>query len=338
MNIVNSQDLALLQPFEKKRKLLLASGRASKVLAEKIAARTNLPLLDTGTKTFTSGEIFCNYGESIRDADLVLVQSITAAENMSPNDSLMELLLLIDAARRAAARRITVLLPYYGYCRQDKKSTPREPISAALIASLLENAGADCIVTMDLHAGQLQGFFHNQAEHLTALYLLGDYVKQECDPEKTVIVSPDAGRVKLTQKFAKYTGLPYALLEKQRPEQQKAQIGYVIGDVAEKCAIIVDDIIDTGGTLKASSETLVQEGATSVFALATHGVLSGNAFQTLQEAPIERIVVTDTIPLPHSAPEKFVQIDTSEVWAKTMVSLFLGDSVSQIFNGENQVF
>ena len=204
---------------------------------------------------------------------------------------------MIDAAVGASAHRVIAVTPWFGYSRQDKKSAPREPISARLVARMIEAAGADRVLTMDLHAGQAQGFFQKPVDHMTALFILTQYF-QDLGLEDLVVVAPDAGRVKLNKKFASKIGAELAILDKERPAQQVAEIGYVIGDVRGKTAVIVDDIIDTAGTLKAAAQTVIEEGASRVYAAATHAVMSGNAFDNLASARFEQIVVTDTIPMP----------------------------------------
>ena len=211
---------------------------------------------------------------------------------------------MVHAAKHASAHRIIAVTPWYGYSRQDKKSAPREPISARLVAEALEVAGIDRLVTMDLHAGQMQGFFSKTVDHMTAMPILTQFVSDRLgEEEDLVIIAPDAGRVKLVRNFARKVGAPYALLEKERPAQGVAEIGKVIGDVQGKCAVIVDDIIGTGGTLVAAAQTVLDEGAEKVYAVATHGLFSGNAFETLSASPLAGIVVTDTVPLRDGAPE-----------------------------------
>ena len=227
------------------------------------------------------------------------------AHGMTPNDALMELLLMIDAAQGASAHRIIAVTPWYGYARQDKKSAPREPISARVVAKCLEGVGVDRVLTMDLHAGQVQGFFHVPVDHMTAMPMLTQWFMDQAFTEELVIVSPDAGRVKVARNFARKIGVHWAVMEKERPAQQVAEIGYVVGDVRGKTAVLVDDMIDTAGTLCAAARTVLDEGAARVIATATHGVFSGPAYERLayEESGIERIVVTDTIPLRPGAPE-----------------------------------
>ena len=271
----------------------------------KIAERLGVQLADAGLKTFADGEVYCRYQDSIRGADLFLIQSLCGSERegLTPNDALMELLLMVHAAKHASAHRIIAVTPWYGYSRQDKKSAPREPISARLVAELLETAGIDRLVTMDLHAGQVQGFFSKPVDHMTAMPILTQYMSDVYGHEdELVMIAPDAGRVKLVRSFARQVGAPYALMEKERPAQGVAEIGTVIGDVKGKVAVIVDDIIGTGGTLAAAAQTVLDEGARSVHAVATHGLFAGNAFETLAASPLDGIVVTDTVPLPDPAP------------------------------------
>src|SRR3954451_20724076 len=293
-------------PFGADKRLMITAGRASRELGATIADKLGVELIDAGLKTFSDGEVYCRYAESIRGADIFLIQSICGneTEGLTVNDALMELLVMVDAAVGASAHRVTAVAPWYGYSRQDKKSAPRESITARLVAKCLETAGIDRLLTMDLHAGQLQGFFSKTVDHMTAMPILTQFVKDQLGTD-VVIVSPDAGRVKLTRKFAQKVGVEYALLEKERPAQQVAEIGYVIGadKVQGKTAVIVDDIIDTGGTLAAGAQTVLDAGAREVYAVATHGVFSGQAFETLASAPLSGIVVTDTVPLREGAPD-----------------------------------
>ena len=325
-------------PAEYDKRLMVAAGRASLELASKIAERLSVGLTDAGLKTFSDGEVYCRYEDSIRGADLFIVQSTCSAEGLTPNDALMELLLMVHAAKHASAHRIIAVTPWYGYSRQDKKSAPREPISARLVAELLETSGIDRLVTMDLHAGQIQGFFSKPVDHMTAMPVLTQFVQDQLAGDDLVIIAPDAGRVKLVRKFAQKVGAPYALLEKERPAQQVAEIGYVIGDVKGKVAVIVDDIIATGGTLAASAQTVLDEGAEQVYAVATHGLFSGNAFDVLAASPLSGIVVTDTVPLRPGAPDSIKVLTTADILTDSVRRIFTDDSVSEIFQGENQLF
>jgi ribose-phosphate pyrophosphokinase len=260
---------------------------------------------------------------------------------ITANDALMELLVMVDAAVGASAHRVIAVTPWFGYSRQDKKSAPREPISARLVARMLETAGIDRLLTMDLHAGQLQGFFSAETpvDHMTALPMLTSYVKDQLGHERElVIVAPDAGRVKLTRNFARKVSAPYALMEKERPAHGVAEIGRVIGDVQGKVAVIVDDMIDTGGTLAAAAQTVMDEGAREVYAVATHGVFSGRAFENLTESPLSGIVVTDTIPLRDGAPDMITVLSTADLLTDSIRKIFTDESVSEIFAGENQLF
>ena len=329
-------------PIGYDKRMMLAAGRASGELGTRIAERLGVQLTDAGLKTFPDGEVYCRYGESIRGADIFIVQSISTCERegVTANDALMELLVMIDAAVGASAHRVIAVTPWYGYSRQDKKSAPREPITARLVAKMLETAGVDRVVTMDLHAGQVQGFFSKPVDHMTAMPILTQYVQDRlaASVEDLVIIAPDAGRVKLTRKFAQKIGAPYALLEKERPAQQVAEIGYVIGDVRDKVAVVVDDMIDTGGTLAAAAQTLIDEGASEVHAVATHGIFSGNAFETLGSSPLSSIVVTDTVPLRDGAPDLIRQLTSADILTDSVRRIFTDDSVSEIFAGENQLF
>jgi ribose-phosphate pyrophosphokinase len=327
-------------PARYEKRLMVTAGRASRELGGKIAEKLGLELTDAGLKTFADGEVYCRYEESIRGADLFIVQSICGSERegLTVNDALWELLLMVHAAKHASAHRIVAVTPWYGYSRQDKKSAPREPISARLVAEVLETAGIDRMVTMDLHAGQLQGFFSKPVDHMTAMPILTQFVQDRLGDRELVIVAPDAGRVKLVRKFAQKVGAPYALMEKERPAQQVAEIGYVIGEVKNRTAVIADDIIATGGTLNAAAQTVLDEGADEVFAVATHGLFSGQAFEVLSEGPLAGIVVTDTIPLRDGAPDLVTQLTCADVLEDSIRRIFTDDSVSEIFAGENQLF
>jgi ribose-phosphate pyrophosphokinase len=339
MSLQIATAMATSLPIDYDKRLMLFSGRANPELAARIADKIGVDLGPITLKTFTNGEVYCRYEESIRGADVFLIQPTCGnpATGVSPNDALIELLQMIDAAVGASAHRVIAVTPWYGYSRQDKKSAPREPISARLVAHMLEAAGADRVVTMDLHAGQVQGFFSIPVDHLTSIMMLTQYF-EDLGLTDLVVVAPDAGRVKLNKKFASKIGAELAILDKDRPAQQVAEIGYVIGDVKGKTAIIVDDIIDTAGTLKAAAQTVLDEGAARVYAAATHPVLSGNAFENLASSDFEQVVVTDTIPLRAGAPDNIRVLSCADLLTDSIRRIFTDDSVSEVFGGENQLF
>jgi ribose-phosphate pyrophosphokinase len=325
-----------------RKRLMVFGGRVSGELTSHIARNLQVVPGEVTLKTFSNGEVYCRYEESIRGADVFLVQSTAPneLEEMTPNDALMELLLMIDAAQGASAHRIIAVMPWYGYARQDKKSAPREPISARVVAKSLEEVGVDRVLTMDLHAGQVQGFFNVPLDHMTAMPMLAQYVSDLGFDEELVIVSPDAGRVKTARNFARKIGTHWAVMEKERPAQQVAEIGYVVGEVKGKTAVLVDDMIDTAGTLTAAARTVLDEGAARVLAVATHGVFSGPAYERLaqESSGIERIIVSDTIPQRPGAPDNITVLSTAQTFADSIRRIFTDDSVSEIFAGENQLF
>jgi ribose-phosphate pyrophosphokinase len=325
--------------YDYSKRLMLFSGRANPGLAARIADKLGVELGGVTLKTFANGEVYCRYEESVRGADVFIVQPTCTNPDtgLSANDALMELMVMIDAAVGGSAHRVIAVTPWYGYSRQDKKSAPREPISARLVARMLEAAGIDRILTMDLHQGQIQGFFQKPCDHMTALFMLTQYF-EDLGLEDLVIVAPDAGRVKLNKRFASQIGADLAILNKERPAQQVAEIGYVIGDVKGKTAVLVDDIIGTAGTLKAAAQAVYDAGARRVYAAATHGNFSGNAWENLADAGFEQVVVTDTIPLPPGAPDNVRVLSCAELLTTSIRQIFTDGSVSDVFGGENQLF
>jgi ribose-phosphate pyrophosphokinase len=325
--------------YDYSKRLMLFSGRANPGLAARIADKLGVELGGVTLKTFANGEVYCRYEESVRGADVFIVQPTCTNPDtgLSANDALMELMVMIDAAVGGSAHRVIAVTPWYGYSRQDKKSAPREPISARLVARMLEAAGIDRILTMDLHQGQIQGFFQKPCDHMTALFMLTQYF-EDLGLEDLVIVAPDAGRVKLNKRFASQIGADLAILNKERPAQQVAEIGYVIGDVKGKTAVLVDDIIGTAGTLKAAAQAVYDAGARRVYAAATHGNFSGNAWENLADAGFEQVVVTDTIPLPPGAPDNVRVLSCAELLTTSIRQIFTDGSMSDVFGGENQLF
>jgi ribose-phosphate pyrophosphokinase len=339
MSILETSQSASGLQVESNKRLMLVSGRANPGLALRIADKLGVELSGMTLKTFANGEVYCRYEESVRGADVFIVQPTcgNTDSGLSGNDALMELMVMVDAAVGGSAHRVIAVTPWYGYSRQDKKSAPREPISARMVARMLETAGIDRIVTMDLHSGQIQGFFQKPCDHMTALFILTQYFA-DLGLEDLVVVAPDAGRVKLNKRFASKIGADLAILNKERPAQQVAEIGYVIGDVAGKTAVLVDDIIDTAGTLKAAARAVHEAGARRVYAAATHGVFSGNAWENLASAGLEQIVVTDTIPLPPGAPSNVRVLPCADLLTNSIRQIFTDGSVSDVFGGENQLF
>jgi ribose-phosphate pyrophosphokinase len=317
------------------KRLMLFSGRSNPELAQHIAENLDIELGNVTLKTFANGETYCRYEESVRGADMFIVQ--TACDPVDRN--LVELLIMINAARLASVRRITAVIPWYFYARQDKKSRPREPISARLIADMLQAAGADRVLTMDLHAGQVQGFFHIPVDHMTAVPLFAQYVRDLNLQEPLAAVSPDTGRTKLAGKFAEMIDGDLVVLNKERPEQQVARVTTVIGDVEGKIAVMTDDIVDTAGTLVAGATALKEAGALKVYACATHGLFNGPALERIASSEIDRLVVTDTVPVdPLSKPDNVEILTVAGILADTISNVFTDESVSAIFAGENQLF
>jgi ribose-phosphate pyrophosphokinase len=339
MDAVEPQTTRTVMRREYDKRLMLVTGRANPALAAKIADKLGVELSEVNTKTFDNGEVYCRYGESVRGADVFIVQPTcaNASQGMTTNDALMELLVMTDAAVGGSAHRVIAVTPWYGYSRQDKKSAPREPISARLIARMLESAGIDRILTMDLHAGQIQGFFQKPCDHMTALMMLTQYFA-DLALEDLVVVAPDAGRVKLNKQFAAKMGADLAILNKERPAQEVAEISYVIGNVRDKTALLVDDMITTAGTLAAAAQAVRDAGAKRIFVAATHGNFSGNAWANLAAAEFEQVVVTDTITLPPGAPDNVVVLSCADLLTNSIRQIFTDGSVSDVFGGENQLF
>jgi ribose-phosphate pyrophosphokinase len=319
-------------------KLMLFSGRSNPVLAGKIADQLNIELGNVELKTFANGETYCRYRESIRGADVFVVQS---CYGRATNDYFTELGIMVHGAKLASANRITAVVPWYPYSRQDKKSAPREPITARLLADWLESAGADRVLTMDLHAGQIQGFFTIPVDHMTALPLFARYYRESLGlhGDDVVAVSPDPGRAKMATKFAEMLDASFALMRKIRPAHDVAAVTEVSGDVRGKVAIMSDDIIVTGGTLVAGAQALKEAGATEVYACATHGLFPEGALEKLAASELAGVAVTDTVPVNElTRPDKLTVLTVSGILAETIRNVFSDESVSAIFAGENQLF
>lgn len=321
-----------------KKRLTMVAGRVNRELAEEIAEQLGIALDPMEIAEFANGELHCKYGGSIRGADLFIFQSHCSTAEMSVNDALMEQLIMVDAARRASAKRITVVAPFYGYGRQDRKAEGREPITAKLLANMFEVAGAKRIVSVDLHSGQIQGFFDGPVDHLTAMPVLVQWMADNLSDD-LVVVSPDAGRVKVAERYANALHADLAIVHKRRVKgaKNKVEAKEVVGEVEGRTCVLIDDMIDTAGTIVAAADQLTDRGAAAVYCAATHGVFSGPAIDRLKNSSIEKVVVTNTLPLP---PEK--RIDKMEVLsaagiiADAIDAVFEDTSVSEIFDGQNQ--
>ncbi len=318
------------------RRLLLVAGRSNPALSQRIASELGCELGRAELETFANGEVYCRYPDSIRGADVFIVQT----GSPPVNDHLVELLVMADAAKLASAHRITAVMPLYPYARQDKKSAPREPISAKLVAELLQVAGIDRVLTMDLHAGQIQGFFSIPVDHMTALPLFAAHFQaQGLRGESVVCVSPDLGRVKLARRLSGMLDAELAVANKTRPAHEVAAVTQVIGDVRDKVALIGDDMIVTGGTILAAAEALQAAGAREVRAFATHPLFSPGALQLLSDSELSEIAVTDTVVV--DSPERFPKLTVltvADLLAQTIQNVFGDASVSAVFAGENELF
>jgi ribose-phosphate pyrophosphokinase len=316
-----------------KKRLQIYSGRTHPQLALDIADHLGIKLGEANLKTFANGEIKCQLSESVRGSDVFIIQT-----HYEPiNDSIMEQLIMIEAAKRGSAKRITAVCPYYGYSRQDRKAEGRDPITAKLIANMLVAAGANRMVSVDLHSAQIQGFFDKPVDHLVAMPVLLEYL-QEQGAEDLVIVSPDAGRIKVAERYAQHLQADLAFVYKTRPKgTTTVEAREVIGDVAGRRCVLTDDMIDTAGTIVAAADLLKSRGASEVWAMATHGLLSGAAVDRLKNSELERVVITDTVPLPpEKAIDKIEVLSVAKRIADAIDAIFEDTSVSDLFDGENQ--
>lgn len=322
----------MMADFQKK--MLLFSGSVNHKLAEDVAAELDITLGNVKLEKFANGEIYARYLESVRGADVFLVQSVCAGNDYDVNDALMELLIMADAAKRASAHRVCAVIAHYGYARQDRKAASREPISAKLVADLLAASGVNNVIAIDLHQDAIQGFFDIPVNHMTAMPIFVDYYKSMgFDSEELCVVSPDVGRAKAAKKFSSMLDCDIAIMHKDRPKHNQAEITAVIGDVEGKICILNDDIIDTGGSLVAAAATLKAKGAVKVYACATHGLFSGPAYDRMENSPIEEVVVTDAVPVPlERQTGKIKVLSLAPLFAKTISNVYTNGSVSALFD------
>ncbi|MFU8792568.1 MAG: ribose-phosphate diphosphokinase [Acholeplasmataceae bacterium] len=311
------------------RKVKLFALNSNKELAQEIAKAANIELSNAEVLYFSDGEISINIEESVRGHDVFVVQSTSAPAN----ENLMELLIMADALKRASAKSVTVLMPYYGYSRQDRKSKSRQPITAKLVADLLQVAGINRVISIDLHAAQIQGFFDIPIDNFPAAPLLADYFAYRKKLDNIVVVSPDHGGVTRARVFARILDVPLAIIDKRRPEPNKAEVANIIGQVEGKIAIMVDDIIDTAGTLIAGAQALKDAGAIDVYAAATHAVFSSNASERIENSVLKEVVVTNTIKLPPDCCSKKIrQISIGPLLGKSILHIVKDEPISQIFD------
>jgi ribose-phosphate pyrophosphokinase len=314
------------------KNLMLFSGRAFPKLAEEVGRDLQADPVPTSAYEFANGEIFVRFQESVRGSDAFVLQSVTTPVNTW----IMETLLMVDALKRASAKRITVVLPFYPYARQDKKHRGREPISARLIADMFKTAGADRLMTVDLHTAQIQGFFDGPVDHLFALPLLADHVQQQWGDRDLVVVSPDAGRVRVAERWTDRLGCGLAIIHKRRDPNvpNEVKVGEVVGEVRGKTCILVDDMIDTGGTITKAAELLFDNGATDVIVTATHGVLSGPATDRLKNSRISEVVVTNTLPISDEQRyDGLTVLSIAPLIARAIREVFEDGSVTSLFDG-----
>jgi ribose-phosphate pyrophosphokinase len=315
-----------------RKRLMVFSGSSHMELGEEVATGIGVSLGGVESARFSNGEIYVRFLDSVRGVDAFVIQ--TCSEPV--NDNIMELLLMIDALKRASAKRITAVMPYYGYSRQDKKTLAREPISAHLVADIITAAGANRVLSVDLHAGQIQGFFDFPLDHITAMPLLASYIIQK-NLKDLVVVSPDAGRVKVAKRLSDKLHVPMAIMHKRRPEKNVAEIMHVIGEVEGKNAILIDDMVDTAGTMVEAAAALKKQGAKEIYACATHPILSGQAVERIDLSEIKELVVTNTLPVPPEKKiDKITVLSIAPLLANTITAVFKEESVSEIAGADNQ--
>jgi ribose-phosphate pyrophosphokinase len=315
---------------EMDKRLMVFSGTSNRGLAEGVAAHLGIELGNVKIEKFANGEIYVRFLESVRGADVFIVMS-----SCDPvNSSVMELLIMTDAAKRASARSVTAVISHYPYARQDRKSAAREPITAKLVADLMTTAGVDRVITMDLHQGQIQGFFDQPVNHLTALPILEDYFKS-LNLDNLAVVSPDVGRVKVAKKFADMLDASLAIMHKGRPDHNVAEITHVIGEVEGKTCIVTDDMIDTAGSVTEGAKSLKGQGAGDIYVAATHGIFSPPAYDRIEDSPIKEVVVTNTIRIPEDRTGGLIRVlSVAPLFAHAIQNVYNDESVSELFDPE----
>ncbi|MQA77144.1 MAG: ribose-phosphate diphosphokinase [Streptosporangiales bacterium] len=317
------------------KQLMVISGRSNRELAEEVVKHLGIELTPTQVYDFPNGEIYARFDESVRGCDAFVLQS-----HYDPiNERIMEQLIMVDALKRASAKRISVVTPFYGYARQDKKSRGREPISARLMADLFKTAGADRLMAVDLHTAQIQGFFDGPVDHLWAMPVLADYLRDKLDPNECTVVSPDAGRVRVADLWSDRLGMPLAIIHKRRDpygKERDVSVHEVVGEVEGRTCVIVDDIIATGGTIVKAAEALMANGARDVVAAATHAQLSGPAVDRLKNSPVSEIVLTNTLPIPEEKRiDKLTVLSIAPLIASAISAVFDDGSVTSLFGGHS---
>ena len=315
------------------KKLMLFSGRAHPELARQVARELGIELAPTRAFDFANGEIYVRFEESVRGCDAFVLQSHTAPINQW----IMEQLIMVDALKRASAKRITVIMPFYGYARQDKKHRGREPISARLMADLFKQAGADRLMAIDLHTDQIQGYFDGPVDHLWAMPLLINHIRENLDPSRLTIVSPDAGRVKVADKWSDKLGAPIAIVHKRRDINVANQVSVheIVGDIRGRVCVLVDDMIDTAGTICAAAEALYENGAAEVVIVSTHAVFSGPAIDRLKNSRVSQVIVTDTLPVAEERRfDKLTVLSVAPIVARAISEVFEDGSVTSMFEGD----